>query len=407
MITLSGIRVEERGEQVRLICDMDWDGGDGPFSENTLWFSIKREYAAFFSTKVYDPFVLVPLYLAMYYGQDLKICGKVSKTLYKNVTNYVQRILRDFSDDMKPVQFTVDGFDVPERDADIVGAGISCGVDSLSTVYDRYVKETDPEYRISGLFLFNCGTHGGYDDPRSHTLFAARCKENQRAADDLGLPLYAVESNLHAFFFRNIGEQKVVFFAIWSCILSLQRRVRKYYISSGMGYRQSADYHAHYHDFDMDAFCGSYLLPLIQTESIRLIYDGAQYTRVEKTQNIADWDIARRHLNVCVGVKETAENCSTCSKCFRTLIVLDALGKLDAFTAVFDLEKYRKVKFRNLCKARLNYGESPFDTDNVDFARAHGIKVPSKLTAFAYIRIYKKVRDAVDYYIVQRLRGKH
>lgn len=370
-----------------------------------MWFAVKRENADFLTTEVYDPFVLVPYYIAMHYGQDLKICGKVSKLLYKNLTNYAQRILQDFSDEMKPINFTVDGFGRPEQVDSIVGAGISCGVDSLSTIYDRYVKEQDPEYRISALFLFDCGTHGDYEDAASHKLFRARYEQNKSAADDLGLPIYMVETNLHAFTHK-IAEQKVGFFALWSCMLCLQRKVSKYYVSSGFAYQDIVDFQLHCHDFDMDGYCGSYMLPLIQTESIRLIYDGAQYKRTEKTKNIADWDIAQKHLSVCVKVKETAENCSCCPKCFRTLIALESLGKLEAFSNVFDLEKYSKTRFHNLCTAIILCNDDSFDADNIVFAKEHNVKIPPKWIAYIYVGGRRAVRTAAKHLLGQKVTEK-
>ena len=384
MIILSNIRKEDHGDIIRLVVDFTWEGNENPFVEKTMWFAVKTENADFFSTKVYDPFILVPYYIAMHYGQDLKICGNVSKLLYKNLTNYVSRILRDFSDEMKPIKLIVDGFGEPEKEGSLVGAGISCGVDSLSTIYDRYVKEQDPEYRINALFLFDCGTHGDYEDEITHKLFRARYKQNKSAADDLGLPIYAVETNLHAFTHK-IGENKVGFFALWSCMLCLQRKVSKYYVASGLFYQDIVDFQKHYHDYDMDGFCGSYMLPLIQTESIRLIYDGAQYKRTEKTQNIADWDIAQKHLSVCVKVKETAENCSCCPKCFRTLIALESLDKLDEFSGRFDLEKYYKIRFKNACTAIVDSKRENFDADNIAFAKVHDVKLPSKIVAYVCV----------------------
>lgn len=400
MILLSNIRTEIKGDYTRLAVDFTWDAESCPFRETTIWFAVKNENADFFTTEVYDPFVLVPFYIAMHYGQDLKICGRVSKLLYKNLTNYVQRILQDFSDEMKPITFTVEGFDEPEKEGNLVGAGISCGIDSLSTIYDRYVKETDPEYRINALFLFNCGTHGDYEDDISHKLFEARYTQNKRAADDLGLPIYTVDSNLHAFTHK-IAEQKVGFFALWSCMICLQRKVNKYYVSSGFAYQDIVDFQKHNHDFDMDGYCGSYVLPLVQTENIRLIYDGAQYKRTEKTKNIADWDIAQKHLSVCVKVKETAENCSCCPKCFRTLIALESLDKLEEFSGRFDLEKYHKTRFKNACNAIVDCKKENFDADNIAFAREHNVKLPPKLVAYACVGGTRAAR-----YVVNRLFSK-
>lgn len=47
----------------------------------------------------------------------------------------------------------------------IVGTRNSCDVDPLSTIYDHFVKEEDEDYRITELFLYNCGTHGNFENP--------------------------------------------------------------------------------------------------------------------------------------------------------------------------------------------------------------------------------------------------
>ena len=68
MITLSNLRTEQDSEWTRLICDFAWTGDvPNPFKEKTIWFAMKNENADFFSTKVYDPFLLVPYFVAMHY----------------------------------------------------------------------------------------------------------------------------------------------------------------------------------------------------------------------------------------------------------------------------------------------------------------------------------------------------
>ena len=61
--------------------------------ETTMWFALPNENADMFNVEVYDPFVLVSYYMGMYFGQDVKICGKMSKLLYKNLTSYASQIL--------------------------------------------------------------------------------------------------------------------------------------------------------------------------------------------------------------------------------------------------------------------------------------------------------------------------
>ena len=223
MIEVKNLRLEAVDKTwSRIVADIVFLDMESPYSEKTIWFATQAENKAMLSAENYDPFFLVPLYLAMYHKQDLHICGKVSKRLYKNVMSYIQVILCEFSNRLSKVNVIVDGFLdaclVAEGGGDIIGTGISCGVDSLCTIYDHFIREDDKDYKINALFLFNCGTHGDFENPNTFKLYEERYRLNKKAADELCLPVYLVNSNLHAFTHK-IGEQRVGYFAIWSCIL--------------------------------------------------------------------------------------------------------------------------------------------------------------------------------------------
>lgn len=386
MLDILNIRKELYGDWTRLVVDVSFSGVDVPYEEKTMYFSVRNENADMLTDEVYDAFFLVPLYLAMYHHTDLHIHGKVSKRLYKNIMWYVRQILCDFSDDLKMIDVQVDGFSTIKGQGNLIGTGISCGVDSLCTIYDHFVKEADEEYKINSLFLFNCGTHGDFENPDSYKLYESRYHLNKQAADELGLPVYQVQSNLHAFTHK-IGEQKMGYFAIYSCVLSIQKSISLYYASSADSYKQILQYHKWMHDFDLAGYAESYLIPLIQTEHTRLVVDGCQYRRSQKVQKIADWEIARRHLNVCVNTTD-GTNCCRCSKCFRTIFPLEAMGKLEQFNAVFDLKKYKKYKkYAYLTKLRMvgNYAKDGDNGDTVDFARANGLPMPNRLLAKMFV----------------------
>lgn len=388
MIKLSNLRTEKVSDQIRLVCDFTWEGDiHNPFTENTIWFSVEKENADFFSTRVYDSFLPVTYYVAMRYGQDLKICGNVSPKLYHNLVNYVQRIYLDFSDLLIPVSLEVEGFDKSEIDGNLVGAGISCGVDSLSTLYDHFVKEKVSEYKINALFFFNAGTHGFWGDSNTNVLARARFNANKPVAQELEIPIYKVESNIH-FFAEVVGQNRLGYLANWSCAISVQRRLRRYYVASCLSYEEMISYHKIYRDMDIDEFCGMYLVPRIQTDALELIYDGGQHRRSDKVMNISDWEIAQKYLNVCLTEKETAENCTLCEKCLRTCFVLDVIGKLNRFERVFDLKKYRRVRFKNLCSTVYLKNKSAYAKDNVELAKKYHFRLPPVWIAYIYMTLH-------------------
>ena len=388
MIEIKNLRIEDTKDNwSRVVADIVFFNMENPCNENTIWFSTRRENRDMLSDKSYDAFFLVPLYLAMYYKQDLHICGKVSKRLYKNVMTYIQTILCEFSNHLSKVNVFVDGYTDAVGGGHIVGTGISCGVDSLSTIYDHFIKENDDDYKINALFLFNTGTHGDYENPKTLELYERRYKLNKRAADEMNLPIYPVNSNLHAFTHR-IGEQRLGYFAIWSCIFALEKTIKKYYVSSSNEYEEIKTFSKFMKDFDMAEFCESYLVPLICTENVELIIDGCQYRRTQKTENIADWKIAQKYLNVCINSKD-GTNCSRCSKCMRTLIPLDAMGKLDKFSGAFDLETYRRYLPRWKYYFVANSKKLGFAEDIVHFCITHKYSMPLMGIAVPYMFLWR------------------
>ena len=388
MIEIKNLRIENTKDNYsRVVADINFLDMESPYDENSIWFATHSENRNLLTDESYDAFLLVPLYLAMYHKQDLRIYGKVSKRLYKNITNYIQTILCEFSNQLSRINVFVDGFTDVIGGGHIVGAGISCGVDSLSTIYDHFIKETDSDYKINALFFFNCGTHGDFEDPKTLELFEKRYELNKRAANEMNLPVYLINSNLHAFTHR-IGEQRVGYFAIWSCIFALEKAIRKYYVSSSNEYEEIKSFSKYMKEFDMAEFCESYLVPLIRTENVELVIDGCQYKRTQKTENIADWKIAQKYLNVCINSKD-GTNCSRCSKCMRTLIPLDAMGKLDSFSGTVSLDTYRKYLPRWKCYFVANSKKLGFAEDIVTYCAAHRYSMPLKIIAVPYAFLWR------------------
>ena len=379
MIEISGLRryVSREGMAARLEADIKFVDVDAQYPASTMWFEIRKDYAPAFSTDTYDAFLLVGLYLAMYHKTELRIRGNVSKKLYKNAKWYIQKILCDFSSALSPVEIIVDGFAPTQVTGKYIGAGISCGVDSLSTIYDRFVKETDPDYRINALFIFNCGSHGDFTAAHTQQVFHSRAVRAVAVADELKLPAVIVDANLHQFR-HDTDKDTVLFLSFYSCVLSMQNIIKRYYVGSGCSYDSIKDYSAKMHH-DLATSSDSYLIPLIQTERVELIIDGCQYRRVDKIANIADWDIARKYLNVCLLQKGAdSTNCGECSKCLRTMLTLEILGKLDDFAAVFDLDKWRKMSFQYKVDSVRRVDEEIFFKENVELARERNFPLPER-----------------------------
>ncbi len=393
MFVVKNMRKESKKGWTYLICDFEVNEIKSPFEEKTMWIAVEDKNEDMLTDDVYDAFVLVPLYLGMHYHQDVHIKGEISPRLYHNITHYLMTIFDNFSDYTQKIKFTVDGFKIAKkRPVDLVGTGISCGVDSLTTIYDNYIEPIDESLKINSLFLTNCGTHGDYENPETREIWLSRAKMNQKAADELNLPTYLIDSNLHAYTHK-IGEERIGFLALYSCFICMQRYVKRYLTASGFSYDEILHFSDNARDFDLASYSESYMVPLITTERFELVIDGCQYTRSEKVEKISDWKIAQKYLNVCLDPKvDDAHNCSGCQKCIRTLIVLETIGKIDKFKNVFDIDKYQKKKKFYEYKYLNYYGKDPMSTSLINYIKEKGYRLPSKFLIHEKFFVYRAIR---------------
>lgn len=124
------------------------------------------------------------------------------------------------------------------------------------------------------------------------------------------------------------------------------------------------------------------LLPMLSTDNMQFISAGAGYSRLEKTILIRDYEPAHEILDICVGnpndrLDRGAMNCSKCWKCSRALVTLEALGVLDKFSNVFDIEFYLENRDAAMKTIRLSaYQGKPADRDVLMFLKEKGIAVP-------------------------------
>ena len=380
---IKNLRKEIRGVEVALVADIEnISFKTMPPHDNTIWVSVPDKYSECLATDRYDGFLVALLYPAMAYGEDIEIDGAVSKRLLRNINVFVQDILLAYNDKLQRI-------DIKAREttsqlissAKHIGTGFSGGVDSFSTIYDNYVLENDPEYKIDTLVCLNVGSHGEYGDAETFKMFENRCVFLKQYADAVGLPFIPVDSNIHVY--HEWGHQLTHSLTLTSGILTLQGMFSKYYVASvGWNYNQWIIEAAKQRNHDIGEFSEPYLLPLLSTESTEFVLDGMQYTRVQKTLNISNYPLTKKFLNVCVVNEPQVKNCGRCDKCARVGLTLSAVGKLDEYKDVFDISTYKKNEQRLMCRAVQTFKSNPFMADILDLAKKVGKKYPSRFYVF-------------------------
>lgn len=353
-----------------------------------LWFSAPEKYEHGLCKNRLDGFLVGMIFPAMQCGENIHLEGCVSKKLLFNLNNYAIPLLMTFSSSAKRIRITADETTTEQLNCTGIGTGFSGGVDSFCTVYDRYELEKDPDYKINSFLFLNVGSHG-LGNTEEEQLFARTKFWNRHSylsafPNELGLDFIPLDSNLHSF--HPWGHQLTHTLTAVSGVLIMQNIYNKYYFAStGFSYLELLKFYEAYLNRDVAIFDPT-LLPLLSTESLALIPDGTQYSRIEKILHIIDYEPVRRYLNVCVGVQESPENCSVCAKCSRTLMTLKSIGKLDEFSYVFNIKKYKEsAELRYVCQQVLLQHKDPFARAGINLAKEYGIKLPSFL--FCYVLI--------------------
>ena len=170
-----------------------------------------------------------------------------------------------------------------------------------------------------------------------------------------------------------------------SAILVLQKYFSKYYYSSA-GFSLNT--------FKADLFTPPgynelLTIPTLSTETTEFICGGKDCTRLEKTKELCDYNYSKKYLNVC----NHEQNCGHCTKCYRTLVTLEVLDKLQDYKDMFDIEEYKK----NRCKAYLwllfNRKSDDYAKDiYINAKRKKIIPLAARVLGIIYIPLNKLIR---------------
>ena len=249
---------------------------------------------------------------------------------------------------------------------------------------------TPEGFKLTHLFFFNVGAHGIPADEADRMAierkFQARYEKLKDFPAEVGLPFVPANSNVHQF--HPWGHLEVATLATASAALFLQRGIRRYYLASaGHPYFHLWHYLGMRRRPDDIAYLNSYLLPWLSTESLDFVDDGTFLDRSQKTVLIADYEPATRYLNVCCNHDALDTNCSICPKCCRTLLTLELIGKVDAFRAVFDVDKYRREARRLfIAETLVNVDKEMFFRHIVDLAEERGVNLRREVNCLDMFR---------------------
>ncbi|APG60105.1 hypothetical protein [Christiangramia salexigens] len=332
MITIHKPKLRKRGGEIIVTVDFDMGG-----ETKNLWYSFPNKYEKFLIVEQLDAFIIGLLFLGLKTGNDIKLNAPLSARLYYSLNHYLIDALCLVNSNYKRIKV------IPSKLSSLnlnigktSGTGLSCGIDSFATYFDH--KDEKSPYLIDYFTFFNVGSHGDKGGSKAREIFHKRIKNVSEFAEKVGREVITVDSNLSEIL--QMKFQETYNLRTISCALLMQKLFKNYYYSSGTRFDHFSFNNEEIADLDM------LIIPNLSTESTSFFVSALKYSRIGRTELITEFPETYAHLDVCTHPFEGRDfiNCSECYKCQRTMLTLELLGKLEFYSEIFDLEKFRKNK---------------------------------------------------------------
>lgn len=343
----------------------------------TLWFGVDNAHEEWLALGRADAFVMALLPSAMRGGHEIVCEDPMSERLHYQLINGLIPTLAFAGELYHPIKITASLTAEKTPSQGAVGTGFSGGVDCLYTIM---CHEAFIEYRLTHLVVFNIGS-----PRRSRSTLQKIFRRAQSFGAEHDLQAAFVDTN-----FKDILPEYIVgvsSFRNLACALALQRLFAIYLLSSGpkasrldlnLSVRRSARYDL------LTVNC-------VSTESLAFYLSGAETTRSGKLTALTQWEPSRRWLNPCFIAEGESCNCGRCKKCIRDLTVLYALGQLDQYSAVFDIEDYLQHLPERIGYVLANDNGHNVGHQVVQLLKEREVSIPQ--TAYMYEKIFRLARQ--------------
>lgn len=264
----------------------------------TVWFRTPEEYASHLSSSA-DAFVIACLFYAMREGLDLRVHGSVSPSLIRNLYEYQKAWTCWRPERYRRVTIEADKSPAEQlAPAQRALSAFSGGLDSCFTIW-RQTRTAIPAARYpvdTGLMVH------GLDIPVEDEAFEGAGQKSRHMLESAGVAYLEVATNLRDPSVDWIDEHGA---AVAACL-------------HAMGAQHSMALIPGTHFYQALRFpCGSNPVtdPLLSSDSLSIIYEGAGFTRMDKVCEITDWPEALQDMRVCWRGPQLDRNCGVCSKC--------------------------------------------------------------------------------------------
>ena len=387
MISASEFRLESINGRLMASCKLA-----GPGLPKRLWFMAESDDENALDIAEPNWAAVAMLYPAMVHNQDLYIEADISPLLLHNLNNDIQILLKIINPHLNQIKVIAGSSKPQEFNKNVkrhVITGFSGGVDSTATYLKYNNPNSSSSLRLSALSIYDVGAIGKTSPSPSFEHLQKHFDQLKRFCDEKELLAFGVSSNMDQVYrsTKKKGLHDVIFF--WSYIslvnisatLAMQKRVGLYLPSGSIGYPQ-----LELQAVDSTEQVEPILTPLLSTERFMCQVGAAGLTRFEKIKYILETD-PKSQLNVCV-MKASKRNdkylnCGRCWKCIHTLYYIDAIGKLEKISEIFDLNQYSNNKDKLFETMSPNFTWCfEYMAKNIPLIEARGGKIPKILLEY-------------------------
>lgn len=334
MITIRQPKISVKGDKARLAAEIRI-GADS----HELWFEVDARYGKFLCADRCDAFVAGVLALAVKTRQDITFEAPITWQLRDGIEHDFIDVVCQRQPELYHVNLIGPTCKAIQKTTDVIGTGVSCGVDSLFTIKRRLI---DGEKHGDRYLLLNNMTD---EDGCRAARFECLKQNAQGFADEVKIDLIISNSNYTSGEIPGLCAEASTTYCNLFSVLSLQNLFSRYYIASG---GPIGDFGLYLNNGLFGTDCSNYdllTLSACSTSSLKFIVDGLE-DRVVKMRTLVDWPLAWNHLDVCFRHTNGKRGNGTydCPKCMHTVVEILAHGGLpvlERFKYVFDVDYVR------------------------------------------------------------------
>lgn len=293
------------------------------------------------------------LYFAMKNGFDIESKLPMTQDLWYNIAyHFIPQLALGNSHLHKPYIKCPFVNKVDASSKKFNATGISCGVDSLYTIETNSSNEIPIENRLNALCFFNVGAAMKGGDVLRTPLVEGRLEFAENFANEYGYPFFFIESNIHMLINKYSYYSHIEMHSYMGmfCVLLIQKGIKQYHYSSGYTLLDFSIANEDNQILD-SAYYESVIFSTLSVVGISVFSEGADVERKDKIAKLVNWPPSYNYLNVCV---DKVHNCGVCFKCIRTLLEIDALGNIENYRNVFDVDFYKANRYLYLRRMYLD-----------------------------------------------------